>query len=101
HFAEGGTCGWIFETHRHGAYVQLQSDDRLLAFAAQSECRAQGRMPGEGQLLGRGEYADAYSAFRLPSGFSWEDESGLGQIHLSGNGLHLLVCQSSGIGENG
>ena len=59
------------------------------------------RMAGEFELLAHGEDAYVDAAFALDLGRAREDEGGLAEVGLAGDGLHLGGGEAASIGEDG
>ena len=58
-------------------------------------------MAGETEFFFGGEDADLHAVFAFDVGRAREDEGGLGEVGLAGEGLHLGGGEASGIGEDG
>src|SRR5262249_34357499 len=101
HLAERETVA-SRELHGNFAHIQVQID-RVTAgtFVSQDHCRAEGRVPGKGQLFVHGKDAHTHATLAFDSRIAAEDESGFRQIHLAGDGLHLQVGQSLRVSEDG
>src|ERR1700756_648971 len=56
-------------------------------------------MSGKWKFLFYREDSDADAAFTLGRRVARENERGLGEIHLLGDGLHFDIGESAGIGE--
>ena len=58
-------------------------------------------MAGEFELFLHGEDADLDAALALDLRLAREDEGGLAEVGLAGEGLHLLGGEAAGVGEDG
>ena len=92
----------VDDVHVDDACLELDPDRRLRALEPdvtrlhQGVDRGDGRMTGQGNLLGRRKVAEAEVGFRRRA-----HERRLGKVHLQGEGLHDLDTQPVGVEDDG
>ena len=64
-------------------------------------CSAERGMAGEGDFFRGEEDADLDAAFAFDLRGAREDEGGLAEVGLAGEGLHLFGREAAGVGEDG
>lgn len=64
-------------------------------------CGAEGGVAGELELFADGEDADVDAAGGFDLGRAGQDEGGLAEVGLAGDGLHLGGGEAAGVGDDG